>query len=105
MKKYHPEVEEWLVNHIANITVVSDYDNKRKIRERAPSKYIGEFSLQNPNIGKDLESHLITYCDADDSGIGADDYETFFRKRLGRILDEFKERIILTENDSLQKDL
>ena len=102
MKKYHPEVEEWRVNHIANITVVSDHDNKRKIRDRAPSKYIGEFGLQNPNIGKDLESHLITYCDADDSGIGADDYDTFFRKRLGRILDEFKARLILTENDSMQ---
>ncbi len=37
MRKYHPEVEDWLVNHIVNITIVDDFLNKRSIRDRAPS--------------------------------------------------------------------
>ena len=101
MKKKHPEVEEWLVNHIANITIVDDFLNKRKIRDRAPSDYIQDFAQINSNISANLNTHLITYNSNDDSGINNDNYNLFFNNRLNRILTEFKSRIIVNDKDRI----
>ena len=99
MRRAHPEVDEWLVNHIANITIVDDFLNKRRIRDRAPSNYIQDFSKVNTSLEQALETHLITYNSTDDSGIGSDNYDVFFEKRLERIQSEFKSRIIITNRD------
>ena len=93
--------DDFWVNHIANITIVDDFLNKRKIRDRAPSKYIAEFQKQNPDLGEALQSHLIGALD--DFGISNDDYDTFFNMRVENFSRELKKRIILTEKDVLKR--
>lgn len=65
-------------NSLVNITFVSDNLNKRKIRSKPPSSYIGDFEKGNPKIDKALKSHFI---DLEGFGIEEDDYETFLKKR------------------------
>jgi hypothetical protein len=104
--------EDSIVNHIANITIVDDFLNKRKIQDKAPSKYIKEFK-KNKKLESALQTHLICIPNqenADDSkmtfqelladwGIAKDDYEVFFKKRLEQFNKELKERVILTNLD------
>ena len=97
-KKGH---EDFWVNHIANITIVDDFLNKRKIRDRAPSKYIEEFQKQNPELVEAFQSHLIG--DIDDFGISNDDYDTFFNMRVKWFSRELKKRIMLTEKDVVKR--
>ena len=97
MKKNQPDVPEWLVNHIANITIVDDFLNKRSIRDRAPSKYIGEYQVTNNDLASSLKSHLIG--DPETSGINNNDYMTFFNQRLEALSNELKDRLILTNTD------
>lgn len=97
MTKHRPDVAYWRVNHIANITIVDDFLNKRKIKDRAPSVYIRDFEKVNPDLSEALETHLIG--DADSWGILTDDYDTFFRKRIERFCEELKSRLVLTSAD------
>ena len=97
MRKAHPEVDDWLVNHIGNITIVDDFLNKRSIRDRAPSKYISEYMAQNPNLEKALNSHLISA--ASGWGVLEDDYQTFFQNRLNWFCEELNKRVIVTQAD------
>lgn len=107
--------EESYVNHIANITIVDDFLNKRKIQDKAPSKYIKEFG-KNKKLEAALQTHLIcipepldendpnakkpTFTDLkNDWGLAKDDYDTFFKKRLEQFNKELKERVILTSVD------
>ena len=99
MRRNHPEIDESLVNHIANITVVDDFLNKKIIKDRAPSDYILDFKKKNPNLNKALATHLIIYNDSEDSGINEDDYLKFFKLRLTRIINEFKSKVIITDKD------
>ena len=94
MRKYHPEVEDWRVNHIANITIVDDFLNKRSIRDRAPSKYMAEFKAKNPTrINETMETHLISLDD--ENGVFTDDYEAFFKYRMMRFHEELKQRLLV----------
>lgn len=86
-----------LINHIANITIVDDFLNKRLISAKAPSKYIGEFDKLNHNLNDTLKTHLID--DPSQCGISNDDYDLFFNKRLENYHDELKKRLILNKND------
>lgn len=97
MAKKYPNIEFWRVNHIANITIVDDFLNKRSIRDRAPSHYIAAYQKQNPRLNEALATHLIG--DPAAWGIDRDDYECFFTKRLGRYRDVLKERLLLTPAD------
>ena len=97
MRKAHPEVDDRLVNHIGNITIVDDFLNKRSIRDRAPSKYISEYMAQNPNLEKALNSHLISA--ASGWGVLEDDYQTFFQNRLNWFCEELNKRVIVTQAD------
>ncbi len=98
MEKYHQEIEYWRVNHIANITIVDDFLNKRSIRNRAPSNYMAEYIEKNPeHIEETMETHLITL--SEESGVMNDDYEKFFEYRLMRFNEELKKRIILGATD------
>ena len=99
MRKNQPTIEEWLVNHVANITIVDDFMNKRVIKDRAPSNYINEFT-SNPSLSDALATHLIEYNASEDSGIGSNDYNKFFNARLKRISEQFKNRIIFDSNRS-----
>ena len=84
------------INHIANITIVDDYLNKREIRNRRPSVYIGEFGKNNPNIKKSLRTHLISMSRA---GVLVDDYDKFFNYRCEAIARELTKNLIPQEID------
>jgi hypothetical protein len=90
-------VEDFYVNHIANITIVDDFLNKRKIRDKAPSRYMSAFIKQNAEIEEALKSHLIG--DVNDFGIMDNDYDVFFEKRIRYFSRELKKRLILTDKD------
>lgn len=83
-------------NSLMNITFASERPNKQKIRDRAPSDYIGTFKKDNTDIRKALDSHFI---DIEGFGIENDDYETFLKARAKRIFGELKS---LAETDPLQ---
>ena len=93
-------VSDFWVNHIANITIVDDFLNKRKIRDRAPSKYVKEFIKQNPAIDEALKSHLIGNIET--FGIMNDDYDTFFDMRIKSICRELKRRVTLTDKNIIK---
>ena len=74
-------VEGTKINHIANITIVDEYLNKRIIGAKSPSQYIKMFN-RNTMLVETMKSHLI---DIDTFGIFTDDYETFFTQRINAI--------------------
>lgn len=85
------------INHIANITIVDDFLNKREIRAQAPSKYMRHFSKKNKDLKSCIRTHLInlgTY------GVFEDDYDKFFDKRCQALSREIKKRIIERNIDS-----
>ena len=84
------------INHIANITIVDDYLNKREIRAKKPSVYINAFSKTNPDIRKTLRTHLI---DLDRAGILDDDYDKFFSYRCRAIARHLAKNLIPQEID------
>ena len=89
--------ENWEINHIANITIVDDFLNKRSIRDRAPSKYISDYQKINPDLEATLATHLIGPIE--ESGIINNDYDKFFNHRLQKFSDEFRKRLILQSSD------
>ena len=89
-------VDEDKVNHIANITIVDDYLNKREIRAKKPSAYIRKFQKENAKIGQALRSHLI---DLNRAGVLDDDYERFFDYRCRKIAQELTKNLIPQEVD------
>jgi len=92
MKKNYPFMDESHYNHILNITIVDDFLNKNKIKDKPPSKYIEEFSKENVSLRDSLKSHLIG--DVNEFGIYKDNYELFFDKRAELIQNELRKRII-----------
>ena len=91
------QVADHRINHIANITIVDDFLNKRSIRDRAPSDYIVDYQKGNPYLIKTLSTHLIG--DPSSWGILADNYDNFFTNRLLKYNEELKKRLILTGSD------
>jgi len=89
--------ENFYVNHVANITIVDDFLNKREIRAQAPSKYMRQFAKQNEKFTSCMQTHLIK---PDAFGVFEDDYDKFFRKRCQAFSRELKKRIIEQEIDS-----
>src|SRR5215208_1396617 len=89
-------------NHIANITLVDDFLNKRKIRDKAPSLYMKEFAATNEELEKTMSTHLI---DLQSFGIWLDDYAEFFHMRAQAISNELQKRIIPREIDQMGQPL
>jgi hypothetical protein len=87
------------VDHIANIIIIDSADNQY-IKKDAPSKYIGRFRQDNPDLDAALKSHLID--DAEAFGINADDYQSFFDRRVSRICEELIKNIVRRDEDELQ---
>ena len=90
-------MDEWKINHIANITIVDDYLNKREIRAQKPSVYIRNFQKQNAEIDRALRSHLIPSLDR--AGVLDDDYDRFFDYRCGIIARRLAKKLIPQEID------
>lgn len=97
MKKNQPLIEDALVNHIANITIVDSYLNKGEIKDRAPSDYMKQYYKDNGSICDIMNTHLIG--DLKEFGIWDDNYSAFFDKRLKAIIIELKQEIVLTSMD------
>ncbi len=90
-------IDEDKINHILNITIVDDFLNKRKIKDKAPSKYMLDFKSKNPNLNECMKTHLINL---DEFGIWNDNYNLFFEKRVELISREIEKRVIKQEIDS-----
>ncbi len=89
--------ELFYINHIANITIVDDFLNKREIRANPPSKYMAKFKNVNADLSRSMDTHLIH--DLDQFGVWDDDYEVFFEQRLRAISEQLEKRIIPQEVD------
>jgi hypothetical protein len=85
------------INHVANITLVDDFLNKRLIRAQSPKTYMKEFIAKNPDIEKCLSTHLIKLNRS--FGVMTDDYESFFDARCKAISRELGKQIIPQEVD------
>lgn len=96
MSKNKKEIDYFYVNNIVNITIVDDFLNKRKIKNKAPSIYISDFASHNPNIDKTLKTHLIN--GRTDSGINDNNFDKFLKERAKCISKEIKKRIITYKN-------
>lgn len=92
-------VDDGKANHIANITIVDDFLNKNKIKDKAPSVYMREFKELNSNLEDTMKTHLI--YDINDMGIFNDDYNKFFEKRLETFKKEIESRLIIKSYDIL----
>lgn len=92
-------VESTKINHIANITIVDEYLNKRIIGPKSPSQYIKMFN-RNTMLVETMKSHLI---DIDTFGVFIDDYETFFTQRINAISKALKNKIITQSIDEYEK--
>ena len=100
-KKYLENKEIPNSNSLVNITFVSDRLNKKIIRARAPSSYIGDFKDENSNINEALNSHFI---DLGGFGIESDDYDTFLEARAKLIFNELNIRIDLSREEPTNKE-
>ncbi len=90
-------VEDYWANHIANITLVDDYLNKRVILAQAPATYIKKFAKENPQLERTLATHMIGK--PEQFGILGNDYDTFFEKRCQRMSKELQKLILPDEVD------
>ena len=89
--------EEGIVNHVANITLVDDFLNKRLIRAQSPKKYMKSFISRNPEIAKCMATHLIKLDGT--FGVMDDDYDKFFKARCKAISRELAKRIVPQDID------
>lgn len=96
MKRNQALIDEELVNHIANITIVDGYLNKNLIKDKAPSVYMAKFKHDNNNLEKTMQSHLI---EINTFGIWTDDYSLFFKNRVKKIKEELRDRLIIKPYD------
>lgn len=94
--------DEVFINHIANITIVDDFLNKRKIGANAPSKYMKLFKKENPQVEETIKTHLI---DLKKFGVWENNYEKFFKERCMVIAKEIKKRVIPQSSDNLGQEL
>ena len=97
LEKTRSDLDKFDINHIINITIVDNRSNL-KIKNKAPSKYVSDYSQKNKNISDSLKTHLIG--DLEKFGIINNDYNKFFDERAILISKEIEKRVILTESDN-----
>jgi len=90
-------VDEGKINSIFNITIVDDFLNKRKIRDKAPSIYMDEFKQLNLTLDKTMKTHLIN--DLNTFGIWTNDYDKFLLERIKAMKSELESRIVIRKYD------
>lgn len=90
MRKQKGE-DDWRVNHIANITIVDDFLNKRKIKDKAPATYMSSFKKSNLHLARTMKTHLI---DLDRFGVWDNDFEKFLWRRCQAISKQLEQRVI-----------
>jgi len=87
------------INHVANITLVDDFLNKRLIKAKSPKTYMKEFIRKNSEIEKCLSTHLIKLNAT--FGVMTDEYGKFFDARCRAISRELAKQIIPQEIDQV----
>ena len=87
------------INHIANITLVDDFLNKRVIKAQTPGVSIRQFQRENEQLKRTLATHLIG--NPETFGILENDYDIFFRRRCRRLSAELRKRILPAEADEV----
>jgi hypothetical protein len=92
-------VDPWKINHVANITLVDDFLNKRLIRAQSPKTYMAGFIAKNPQIDKCMATHLMKLDK--EFGVMSDNYVKFFDARCRAISRELAHRIIPQKIDRL----
>ena len=92
-------VDDRRINHIANITLVDDYLNKREIQAQAPSIYVRSFQQENSRLEKALATHFIGKPEK--FGIFDNDYDLFIRERCKRLSKELSKFILPADSDQL----
>lgn len=92
--------QDWRANHIANITFVDDYLNKRVIKAKPPGTYIPGFQKKNPQIAQCLSGHLIDL--GDNFGVLQNDYAKFFGARCQKFSEELQKRVVARDIDNNQ---
>ena len=75
---------------LVNFCLIDSALNKN-ISGKPPSDYFNEFKVQNKELKKSLDSHLIPLDN--DSGIWANDYKTFIQQRAEILYRQLKNRI------------
>lgn len=90
-------VDDAKINSIFNITIVDDFLNKRKIKDKAPSVYMNEFKKENLNLDKTMKTHLIN--DLNTFGIWTNDYDKFILERIKAMKSELESRIVIRKYD------
>lgn len=88
------------INHIANITIVDDFLNKRLIRDKAPARYMADFAEQNTDLDRTMKSHLIKL---QSDGVWENDYKKFVQRRCKAISRELVKRVIPQDIDNLEQ--
>jgi len=88
-------------NHVANITIVDDFLNKREIRAKPPRVYMDSFAARNPALRETMRTHLI---DVDEFGIWENDYDTFFKRRCEVLAAELQRRVIPQQVDQREQE-
>jgi len=89
-------VDEFWANHIANITIVDDWLNKKVIHTQPPSRYMRRFQKANPHFNATMKTHLIN---PETYGVFEDDYDKFFRMRCRAFSRELSKRLIQQQVD------
>jgi len=92
-------IDDFHINHIANITIVDDFLNKREIRENPPSEYMKKFAKQNDNLDACMKTHLIN---PQSFGVYDDNFQKFFSKRCRAFSKELRKKIIKHDMGFLQ---
>ena len=85
------------INHVANITLVDDFLNKKVIQAQSPGTYMKEFIKKNAKIEKCLSTHLIKLDRS--FGVMNDDYSVFFAARCKAISRELARLVIPQDID------
>ena len=78
-------------NSLMNITLISDYLNKKEIGVRDPNNYLTEFRNSNENFTRTMATHFIN---ADSGWLDENDYEAFLRHRAKKIWAALKKKML-----------
>ena len=89
-------VDDNQANHVANITLVDEFLNKKEIRDKRPSVYMRKFQRVNSRLDDTMRAHLISL---DGFGVWSDDYERFLSRRCAAIARALSSKVIRQDID------
>ncbi len=85
-------IDEDDINNVLNITIVDDYLNKNKIKNKSPSKYMKEFRQENPKLDETMKTHMIDDLTA--FGVWDNKFDKFLVRRAEAVSKEIERRLL-----------